>query len=147
VRGADQGYVNQGDGFDILIGLVNTGEAEATSGRFRINTNGIDLGLPDGATIIEEVISIGGVRGLSFTAPSFDTSLVIDIDLIQRPVDANTGLPAITGDTSFQVTLAVTSLDLKLHFEAPRVLSHVVLPDGREISWCSAYSIRNVLDL
>jgi len=129
VRGADQGYVNVGDGFDILLGLVNTGEAEATNGRFRINTNGIDLGFPDGATIVEEVVSVGGVRGLPLVAPPFDTAVQIDIDLIQLPVDVNTGLPAIIGDTTFQVMLAVTSLEVRLHVETAYVPSNIVLPN------------------
>ena len=130
VRGADQGYVNVGNGFDLLIGLVNTGEAQATSGRFRINTNGVDLGLPGGATVVEEVISVGSVRGLSFVAPPFDTALQIDVDLIQVPLDVNTNLPAIVGDTTFQIALAVTSLDVRLHVEAAEVLSNIVLSDG-----------------
>jgi hypothetical protein len=129
VRGADQGYLNAGEGFDILLGLVNTGEAQATSGRFRINTNGLDLGFPDGATIVEELVSVGAVRGLSLTAPPFDTVIHIDIDLIQSPVDANTGLPAVVGDTAFQVVLTVTSLDVRLHVEASYVPSNIVLPD------------------
>ncbi|MCX6835690.1 MAG: hypothetical protein NTW07_11270, partial [candidate division Zixibacteria bacterium] len=129
VRGADQGYLNAGDGFDILLGLVNTGEAQATSGRFRINTNGLDLGFPDGATIVEELVSVGSVRGLSLTAPPFDTVIQIDIDLIQSPVDANTGLPAVVGDTAFQVVLTVTSPDVRLHVEASYVPSNIVLPD------------------
>jgi hypothetical protein len=129
VRGVDEGYLNVGEGFDILLGLVNTGEAQATSGLFRINTNGLDLGFPDGATIVEELVSVGTVRGFSLVAPPFDTAVQINIDLIQSPADVNTGLPAVFGDTAFQVVLAVTSLDVRLHVETSYVTSNIVLPD------------------
>jgi hypothetical protein len=128
VRGADQGYVGTGEGFDLLLGLLNTGEAEASEARFRVNTNGIDLGLPGGATVIEEVVPVGAVRGISFVAPSFDTVITINVDLIQRPIDVNTGLPAIIGDTAFQVHLAVTSLDVALQVGVGAVPSNIVLP-------------------
>lgn len=128
VRGADQGYVDTGEGFDLLLSLLNTGEAGATQGRFRINTNGIDLGLPGGATVVEEVVPVGAVRGLSFVAPSFDTVITIDVDLIERPIDLNTMSPAIIGDTAFEVPLAVTSLDVALQMEVADIPSNIVLP-------------------
>lgn len=125
--GADEGYVDVGEGFDLLIGIVNTGESATTDGRFRINTNEVYLGLPDSALVIEEVIPVGTVRGISFVAPAFDTAITIDIELIERPFDLNTGLPALIGDTAFQINLAVTSMDVSLLVELSDVPSNLVV--------------------
>ncbi len=125
--GVEEGSVDIGEGFDILIGLVNTGDGDATDGRFRINTNGIYLGLPDSALIAEETIATGGVRGISFVAPAFDTTISINIDLVERPIDLNSDLPALIGDTAFQVDLAITSEMVTLNVDLARASSNLVV--------------------
>ena len=130
LRGADQGYLEVGQGFDLLLGILNTGEADATSGRFRISTNGMDLGLPGGLTVIEEVVSVGSVRGISFVAPAFDTLVNLDIELIQKPLDVNTDQPAFIDDTVFHISLAVTSVDIELEIQALSIPSNVVFPNA-----------------
>jgi len=125
--GVHDGHVDVGEGFDILVGLVNTGDGDATQGRFRFNTNGIYLGLPGGSMITEEVVPVGSVRGVSFTAPDFDTTISISVDLVERPIDINSGLPALIGDTSFQVDLAIMSPILSLNVELAEVSSNLVV--------------------
>ncbi|MEW5796409.1 MAG: hypothetical protein AB1772_08595 [Candidatus Zixiibacteriota bacterium] len=128
LRGADQGFVEVGQSFDLLLGILNTGEAQATAGIFRINTNGIDLGLPGGATEIEETVPVGTVRGVSFIAPQFDTVVVLDVVMIGRPFDVNTAQPALIGDTVFRLELAVTLEDIEVTVSVTSIPSNVVLP-------------------
>ncbi|MCD6248814.1 MAG: hypothetical protein J7J98_00610 [candidate division Zixibacteria bacterium] len=127
--GTDKGHVNVGEEFDLIIGLVNTGDGDATHGRFRFNTNGVCvyLGLPGDSMIIEEVIPVGSIRGVSFIAPDFDTMFSIDVDLIELPIDINSGQTALIGDTTFQFNLEVTSPDLSLNIELAEVSSNLVV--------------------
>ena len=123
----NEGHVNVGEEFDIIVGLINNGDGDATQGRFRFNTNGVYLGLPGDSMITEEVVPVGSIRGVSFTAPDFDTMFSIDVDLVELPIDINSGRTALIGDTTFQVNLEVTSPDLSLDVELAEVSSNLVV--------------------
>ncbi len=130
LRGADSGFVEVGGGFDLLLTLVNAGESKATPGVFHISTNGMDLGLPGGVTELDQSVAVGDVHAISFTAPSYDTVIVLDIVLSQKPIDENTALPAIVGDTAFHIEIAVTTPEINLHVVTSDVPSNVLLPDA-----------------
>jgi len=131
-RGAESGVVATGDDFDLLINIVNLGDAEAGLARFRVNTNGVYLGLPDSALILEEALAVGALRGISFMAPSFDTTVTISFAVIEHPIDFNTGLPAPFSDGAADFTIAITSLDIALEVEAVPVASNVVWAGGEK---------------
>lgn len=126
LRGGTEGYVTVNDDFDLIITVVNSGEAETTDGEFTLTTNGLDLGVTDPLVFTAEV---GQPSGIEFRAPSFDTSLTIDFELTKVPLDVNTGLPAQIDETQFQVELAVLSEELELVVSAEPVRPNVVLPD------------------
>lgn len=128
LRGGSEGYVRVNDDFDLILTVVNSGEAEALGGEITVTTNGLDLGVPDPLTLTVEV---GQPAGVQFLAPSFDTSLTIDIELTEIPVDVNTGLPAIIGETEFEINLAVLSEDLQLIISSEPVSPNVLLPGKR----------------
>ena len=128
--GADSNYVDIGESFDLILGIGNSGQASATNGRFKISTNGIYLGLPDGAMEVETVIPVGDVRGIQFVAPEFDTLINITVELIERPYDINYGVPAPISDTLIEIELAVTSLDISLEVGAADSVTNVVWPGG-----------------
>ncbi len=127
--GADQGYLTIGQDFSVVLSIVNTGEADAGNGTFRISTNGLDLGNEDPLTLVVET---GTPRGVSFVAPDYDTTVTISVDLVNIPLDMNTNLPAQIGDTTFEMNLAVTSPNASLELEAETVSSHLVLSGGDE---------------
>jgi hypothetical protein len=130
--GADQGYVNIGDDFSVIIGIVNSGQAEADSGRFEITAHGQAVGLPEDPYY--EVATVGVPRGISFRAPDYDTTVTIDFTLVDRPLDLNTNLPAQIDDTAFQITLAVVTPDVSLLAQTELTGSNVVLPgEAREM--------------
>ena len=128
--GADSGYVDIGQSFDLILGVGNAGQAAATDARFRVSTNGMYLGLPGGALEIEAVIPVDEVRGFSFVAPPFDTLITITVELIEHPLDINYGLPAPITDTLIDLELAVTSLDIALEVGVADGISNVVWPGG-----------------
>ncbi|MCP4684329.1 MAG: hypothetical protein GY867_02675 [bacterium] len=125
LRGASDGYVTVNDDFDLILTIVNSGEAETSDGEFTLTTNGLDLGVPDPLVLSVEV---GQPAGIEFLAPSFDTSLTINFGLTEIPLDINTGLPAQIGETEFETNLAVLSEDLELLVSAEPVLPNVVFP-------------------
>jgi hypothetical protein len=128
--GADSGYVDIGQSFDLILGVGNNGQAAATDARFRVSTNGMYLGLPGGALEIEALIPVDEVRGFSFVAPQFDTLIKITVELIEHPLDINYGLPAPITDTLIDLELAVTSLDIALELGVADGIGNVVRPDG-----------------
>ncbi len=125
--GGDQGYLTIGQEFSVVLSIVNTGESGAGDGTFVITTNGLDLGNEDPLTLVVET---GTPRGVSFVAPDYDTTVTINVDLVEIPLDLNTNLPAQVGDITFEINLAVTSPDASLELEAETVSSHLVLSGG-----------------
>ena len=128
LRGAEGGYVNIGDDFDLIIVLINYGQGQVTTGRYRVYTNGVDLGLPGGVFEVEGTMAAGSVQGVTFQAPDFDTTAVISFRVIDRPVDLNTGLPAPINETEVDLSLAVTSLDVALSVAVAPGVTNVVYP-------------------
>jgi len=128
LRGAEGGYVNIGDDFDLLIGLANQGGAQVSNATYRISTNGVDMGLPGGATEIEGTLPAGTIQSVSFLAPDFDTSAVISFRIVTHPIDLNSGLPAPISDTAVDLPLAVTSLDVSLVLGPGSEVANVVYP-------------------
>jgi hypothetical protein len=122
--GAEQGYVNVNDEFNLLVSLVNAGEAAVSTGRFRITTEGLDDSTPD--TLIG-TIEVGTPVSIAFVAPPHDTTVSINFILIERPLDLNTNGLAQIGDTAFERQLVVTSLEARLLAEADVVTSNLVL--------------------
>ncbi len=127
LRGANDGYVSVNDDFDLILTVVNNGEAETSNGEFTLTTNGLDLGVADPLLL---TVDVGQPAGIQFLAPPFDTSLTINFGLTRIPLDINTGLPAQIGETEFEINLAVLSEDLELLVAAEPVTPNVVLPGG-----------------
>jgi len=125
LRGASDGYVIVNDDFDLILTVVNSGEAGTSDGEFTLTTNGLDLGVPDPLVLTAEV---GQPAGIEFQAPPFDTSLTINFELTTIPLDINTGLPAQIDVTEFETHLAVLSEDLELLVSAEAVTPNVVFP-------------------
>jgi hypothetical protein len=129
VRGADGGYVGPEESFDLLIEMTNRGDAGVSAARFEISTGDIYLGLPDSALVIEEEVTLGEANVVTFTAPAFDTVVTIEVDLIDRPLDVNSGLEAPVNAGTFRVQLAVTTLDVELIVEAVGESSNLARPE------------------
>ena len=123
--GAQNGFVNINETFSVIVGLENAGEADASAGVFEVSTNGDDLGRPDPDTVL---VDVGVPEGFSFEAPPYDTTILISFTVIERPVDANVGLPAAISDTTFEIPLAVITPNVELLAQVDAESDNVVLP-------------------
>ena len=119
LTGLTGGYVSVGQRFSLVVTLNNSGEAEISQALFRLRTNGVDLGVPD--PLLGSLVADSSVN-LLLTAPDFDTIATIFLSLLERPLDSNTGLPAVIGDTACLLDVLVTSLQPDL------VVAGTVLP-------------------
>lgn len=120
-----QGFVEPGDEFSIAVNLTNIGEAGTDFGLFTLTTNGLDLGIPDPTM---DTIRVGVAKGFTFTAPSFDTTIKINFSLTKIPLDRNTGMPALVGDTAFTVNLQVASLGFRIESTVIPAESNLLVP-------------------
>jgi hypothetical protein len=107
LSGLTGGYVRVGQRFALLVSLNNSGEAAISEVLFRMRTNGVNLGVPNpllGSLVADSTVN------LLLTAPAFDTIATIMLSLLELPLDLNTGLPALIGDTACTLSVLVSSL-------------------------------------
>ncbi|MEW5995846.1 MAG: hypothetical protein AB1744_15830, partial [Candidatus Zixiibacteriota bacterium] len=123
--GADDTLVCTGQEFGLSITLRNLGDAAASTGAFQLSTGGVDFGIDD-PTIGS--ISVDEPLAFTFKAPLSETSARFSFILTQIPNDRNTGLPALTRDTSFQLGIQVQQRGGVLYVEPTFVSSNLVTP-------------------
>lgn len=107
LSGLTNAYARTGDRFAFVVTLANAGQASVSETLFRLSTNGVNMGVSDpllGSIVADSSVSI------ILTAPDFDTLVNIDLTLLDRPIDLNTGLPATINDTLCFEQVLVTSL-------------------------------------
>ncbi|RKX27587.1 MAG: hypothetical protein DRP45_00695 [Candidatus Zixiibacteriota bacterium] len=125
----EQGYLNRGQEFRLLLQIWNAGGSNATNARYELTSGGIDLGIEDP---LVEMIGVMVPRGIVLQAPDYDTTITITLTLVDIPTDVNTGQRALIGDTTFEEILIVQSQDMELLVGAELTASSLVLPDGQK---------------
>ncbi|MBN1213257.1 MAG: hypothetical protein JXA92_11850, partial [candidate division Zixibacteria bacterium] len=125
-EGIVDGLVQPGDIFVLNVNLSNLGQAGTSAGRYRFSSGGVDLGIADPLT---GNISSTVTLKIGMVAPDLDTTAVLSLVLTERPRDINTGLPAQIGDTAFQLSVKIASLDAELYIK-PRATADVVTSGG-----------------
>jgi len=125
-EGIVNGLVQPGDTFVLNVNLVNLGQAGTSTGRYRLSSGGIDLGIADPLT--GNITSVVTLK-IGLVAPDLDTTAVLSLALTERPLDLNTGLPAQIGDTAFQLSVKIASLEAELYIK-PRATADVVTSGG-----------------
>ncbi|MDZ4722439.1 MAG: hypothetical protein SGI97_00785 [candidate division Zixibacteria bacterium] len=123
LTGASGGKVDTGSQFTLDILLRNVGEADVSTGSFKLTTGGVDLGIP---SPLSGSLQVGEKFTVALTAPGQDTLITLEFVLTDRPIDLNTGLPAQIADTSFSVALAVVSSDASLLASTALVNANVI---------------------
>ena len=127
LSGLTAGYVTVGQRFALVVTLNNSGEASISQALFRLRTNGVNLGVPD--PLLGSLVADSSVN-LLLTAPDFDTLTTISLALLERPLDLNTGQPAVIGDTSCVLEVLVTSLQPDLVVAGSIIPGNVVRTDA-----------------
>lgn len=121
-EGINNGLVEPGDSVDLEISLTNYGQALTSSGRYRLSTGGIPMGIADplNGNIVPNV-----PLKIRLVAPEMDTTTRISFALTELPRDLNYGEPADIEDTSFSFPVKIASLAADL-FIKPGVISSLV---------------------
>jgi hypothetical protein len=125
--GVVNNVVANGKSFGLNIQMTNSGEASITPGIYTLTAGGIAIGISDPLT---DTIDDRTAASYNLTAPSSDTTILLQFVMVQRPVDRNTGQPAAINLTSFGITVYVTSLDARLEVEVSDAGSSVAAGGG-----------------
>jgi len=94
---AFDGVVDLEQPFRVVVGLENSGEAEAGPGEISLLTGGIDFGIPDSSAATVEIDS---AVVFDLTAPSETVTAEMRLKITNPPIDLNTGLPALVNMVS-----------------------------------------------
>ena len=124
-NGAQDGLVAYGESFNIVVSLDNLGQASVDPGTYRFSTDGVDFGVDDPTV---GVIDADTTLIFFLTAPDKDTTAQLRFYLTERPLDKNTGSPALVEDTSFVYSIDVASGEAELTANAVPSQSNLVLP-------------------
>jgi len=109
--------IEPGDTVYIEVNLANFGQAETSIGRYRFSTGGVDMGLPDP---IEGNIVVGVPLRFMIVCPYIDTVTTFSFEIIDRPEELNTGLPAEIGNTGFEIEVNLASLEADLFVQSEK---------------------------
>ncbi|MFZ5981859.1 MAG: hypothetical protein ACOYVF_14660 [Candidatus Zixiibacteriota bacterium] len=121
-QGLSDGIIEPGDTVYLTVNLTNYGQAETTIGRYRFSTGGVEMGIPDP---FEGNIVVGVPLRFTLVGPEIDTVTFFTFDIIQKPTELNTSLPAEIGDTAFDIGVTLASLDAEL-FVRPEKSDHLI---------------------
>lgn len=120
VVGAPSGFVTQGSTFSLVIAMTNLGLAAITPGMYHLSTEGVDFGLTPDDTLSE--ITNESARSITFRAPLMDTTVTVSFIVTQKPIDLNTGDPAIFQDSSISFQVTIASTDARLNVSSEQLL-------------------------
>jgi len=103
--GTVNGVAERNKDFSLQVKLTNTGQAAITDAEFQLSTSGL-LGLPE--PYIDTIVG-AGTMNIPLRAPNVDTIIPLHFVLSKRPLDRNIDSAAIMADTSFDLTVYVSS--------------------------------------
>ncbi len=126
--GADDGIVDHNGAFSAAVALHNVGQADASEVPYRLTTGGVDFGLDD---TVSGVIHVNDPIPFFFVAPEFDTSVVFKFELLEHPIDLNSGEPAVLNDSTISFSIEVELLATELEVAVSTTGSNLVVP-GRQ---------------
>jgi hypothetical protein len=123
--GVQSGFVSPGDRFSLTVELKNIGDAPITNAHYLLTTGLVEFGNNDsivGTVALEQNVVI------NFDAPLFDTSVFFVFQLIDTPIDLNSGLPAVVQQPAILFPIRVERIEGEVVASAQSIGSSLAFP-------------------